>query len=81
MLFFDQNNWFVQQERAKELKDLNESISFINNEITSMSDKLQDVKTNPKVAEQYAREEYILKKPNEDVYLIMHDTVVVADKK
>lgn len=40
-----------------------------------MSKDLHELKTNPKELERQARERYYEKKPDEDVFIIVNDTI------
>lgn len=75
MIFFDQNDWFTQNEREKELNQTQEKIDHLNSEVVRMEKELNDLNTNNAKLEQYAREKYHEKKDGEDVYLIITDTV------
>jgi cell division protein DivIC len=70
MLFFDQNDWQAQQERKKELKEVESHISYLENEIKRMEEDHQALISDPKRLEQYAREQFYMKRDNEDVYVL-----------
>jgi cell division protein FtsB len=70
MLFFDQNDFFTMQQRKAELQKITDNITYLNGEIAKMEKENADVNSNPQVLEQYARENYKLKRDNEDVYVI-----------
>jgi cell division protein FtsB len=70
MLFFDQNDFFTMQERKAELQKITDNITYLNGEIAKMEKENEEVNSNPQVLEQYAREHYMLKRDNEDVYVI-----------
>lgn len=75
MLFFDQNDWFTQRERRKQLDATQQNIDFLRGESERMEREIDELNSNPKYLEQYAREKYHEKRDNEDVYLIIHDSV------
>lgn len=75
MLFFDQNDWFTQRAKEKELKQTEEKINHLNQEVERMEKELHELNTNKDRLEQYAREKYHEKREGEDVYLIVPDTV------
>lgn len=79
MLFFDQHDWFTQRESSRELDKMNENIEYLQTEVKRMQTELSEL-DKPEKLEQYAREKYHEKKDGEDVYLIMHDTVVAPAK-
>lgn len=75
MLFFDQNDWFTQHERQKELEKTQQKIDHVNGEISRMDQDLNDLHSSNAKLEQYAREKYHEKQDGEDVYIIVPDTV------
>lgn len=78
MIFFDQNDWFTQHARVKELEETQAKIDHLNTEIDRMDKSLNDINSSNAKVEEYAREKYHEKRDGEDVYLILHDTVKVA---
>ena len=69
-VYFDQNDWMTLQQRQKELNVVKDNISYLNTEINRMKTERNDLLTNPKKLEQYARENYRMKHEGEDVYVI-----------
>jgi cell division protein DivIC len=70
MLFFDKNDFFTQTSRRKELRGLEKSKAFYTTQIALESKELQALKSNPAVLEKYAREKYLMKRDNEDLFVI-----------
>ena len=57
--------------------DKNKVFSFIRNRISAQNDtteyynrRIEELKTDKNIIEQVAREQYLMSKPNEDIYLI-----------
>ncbi len=69
MVYFDQNDWMAQQARKQELKDLNDHIAYLTQEIGQMEKDLEGMSKDPKVLEKFAREQYRMKKDDEDIYV------------
>jgi cell division protein DivIC len=69
-VFFDQNDWMTLQQRQHELNGVKDNIAYLNTEINRMSAERQDLLTNGKKLETYARENYRMKHDGEDVYVI-----------
>ncbi|MCP4976915.1 MAG: septum formation initiator family protein [Maribacter sp.] len=72
MLFFDTNSLLIHKELKKEIKNLEKTQDFLRNEIEKdkkIIEKLSD--TNE--LEKFAREQYYLKKKNEEIYLIEYE--------
>ena len=75
MLFFDQNDWFTQRRRGKELEDVEAKIDHLRSESARMNKELDDL-SRPEKLEKLAREKYHEKRDGEDVYIIVTDTVI-----
>ena len=70
ILFFDKNDFFTQQARSAELKELLMSKKHYQDEIASEQRELEQLKNNPAILEKYAREKYLMKKDKEDLFII-----------
>ncbi|MDQ6755918.1 MAG: septum formation initiator family protein [Bacteroidota bacterium] len=70
MLFIDRNDLPTQWKRVKELRTLEQSERTMNNQISDTKHELDLLKTNPSTLEKYAREKYMMKRDNEDLYII-----------
>lgn len=70
MLFFDKNDVFTQSGRSGQLRELLQSKQYYTDEISVESKELEKMKTNPGALEQYAREKYLMKRDNEDLFII-----------
>jgi cell division protein DivIC len=70
ILFFDKNDFFTQQARNAELKELLMSKKYYQGEIASEQRELERLKNNPATLEKYAREKYLMKKDKEDLFII-----------
>lgn len=68
--FFDKNDMYTQYQRYTELKELQQSKAFYTREIASERNELQQLKSNPASLEKYAREKYLMKRDNEDLFLV-----------
>jgi cell division protein DivIC len=74
MLFFDRNDITLQLKRVRELKKLQESEKVMDRQITDTKQELSLLKTDPETLEKYARERYMMKKDNEDLFIIASDS-------
>ena len=70
MLFFDKNDLFTQSARVKELKELYQSKAYYQEQIAAESKELELLKSNPATLEKYAREKYMMKRDNEELFII-----------
>jgi len=73
LMFFDQNNWIDQIGYKLELKELKEDKLFYQEEIKKATKDLEDIKSNPNTLERFAREKYLMKKDNEEVFVIVRE--------
>lgn len=70
MIFFDAKDIITQRERTGELRELQESKAYYTNEIATEKKALEELKSNPAAIEKYAREQYLMKKENEDLFIV-----------
>jgi cell division protein FtsB len=73
MFFFDEN-YYLNKEFDKEIKDLNNINTFYKNKTQKNTAEIESLKDSSQL-EKFAREQYLLKKKNEDVYIIEPDTI------
>lgn len=74
MLFFDRNDLSLQLKRVNELQRLQESEKVMDVQIADTKHELKLLKTNPETLEKYAREKFMMKKENEDLYIVDFDS-------
>jgi len=79
MLFVDRNDIFVQRQRKKQLDDLLASKKFYEAEIEKTKKSLSGLSDNSSSLEKYARENYLMKKDNEDIFIV--DSTTTGEKK
>jgi cell division protein FtsB len=72
MLFFDTNSFLIHKELKKEIKNLEKTQEFLQNEIEK-DKKLINKLSDTNELEKFAREQYYLKKKNEEIYLIEYE--------
>jgi cell division protein DivIC len=71
LLFFDDRDVITTHFRHRhELKQLEESRDYYLSQIKATQEELDQLKSNPATLEKYAREKYLMKKDNEDLFLI-----------
>jgi cell division protein DivIC len=70
MLFFDKNDVFSQYERLSHVKELNKNETRQSQLITETHKELSFLKNSAQTIEKYARENYMMKKDNEDLFII-----------
>ncbi|MFI5172770.1 MAG: septum formation initiator family protein [Chitinophagales bacterium] len=71
MTFFDQNNFIRQYHRLKTLNEAKSQIAFYIKETGNTKKQLNELLNSQEALEKFAREKYYMKKPDEDVFVIM----------
>lgn len=74
MLFFDENSYLVHRKFDKEIKDLENTIDFYKKKIEEDKKTIESLQDSLEL-ERFAREKYLMKKENEDIYIIEFDTI------
>jgi cell division protein DivIC len=76
ILFFDSRDLITSHFRERgELQKLEESKKYYEQQIAVTRQELEQLKTNPAVLEKYARERFLMKKENEDLFRIREDSL------
>jgi cell division protein DivIC len=70
IIFFDQNNLFDRVENLEQLHQLEKDKAYYLDKIKQDSVKLIELKTDKENLEKFAREQYLMKKKNEDIFII-----------
>lgn len=70
MLFIDKNDYFIQRQRTTELNNLLQSKKYYTDEINKEKATLEKLRYNPASMEKIAREKYLMKKDNEDLFIV-----------
>ena len=68
---FDANNLIDRFKQVRELKQLEADKEYYLKKIEEDSRKLKELETDEKSLEKYAREQYLMKRPDEDLYIII----------
>ena len=78
ILFFDSRDFITSHFRERnELNKLEESKKYYEQQIATTKQELEQLKTNPALLEKYAREKYLMKRDNEDLFWIRDDSTTV----
>lgn len=73
MLFFDRHDLISQLQLKQELGKLEENKEYYKVQIDQTSADLNDLLTNDNNLEKFAREKYLMKKPEEDIFVIVEE--------
>lgn len=77
MFFFDRNNIISQAHLRMKLSDYRQKKSYYTLQIAGVKKEKQELMTNKNSLEKFARERYMMKKDDEDLFVI----VPKAEKK
>jgi cell division protein FtsB len=79
LLFFDSRDLITSHFRERrELLKLEESKTYYQQQIAATKRELEQLKTNPAILERYAREKFLMKKDNEDLFRVREDSTHVV---
>jgi cell division protein DivIC len=73
MLFFDQNNMVDRMKMSGEIRQLEEDRHYYLEEIRKDSSRFHELTTDKDNLEKYAREQFLMKKQNEDVFVVVEE--------
>lgn len=79
--FLDDNSLVHRISNIRRMNKLHESIKEYKADYDEKTKKLSELTTNPHSIEKVAREKYLMKKPNEDVYVIQGENTEEEIKK
>ncbi len=72
MFFLDTNSWFIHRELDQEIKELKDNKEYYKKEIVKDQKSIKTLKDSNEL-EKFAREEYFMKRDNEEIYIIEHE--------
>lgn len=73
ILFFDRNNLIDRVKELRHLNQLEKDKKYYIERIDKDSKRLEQLKTNNKNLEKFAREQYLMKKDNEDIFVVVEE--------
>lgn len=71
LLYFDKNDVFTQFELVTKCNKLNTEKEYYISEIEKNKEEIVELQTNKKSLETFAREKYLMKRDNEDVFVFV----------
>ena len=74
MLFFDENSYLIHKKYDKEIEKLQTAIQYYKTKIKEDRNTIKELQDSITL-QRFAREKYLMKKENEDIYLIEFDTI------
>ena len=73
LLLFDQNNLTDRRKSSREYNQLLQEKEYYLNKIEEDKRRINELKTDNDNLEKFAREQYLMKKDNEDIFVIVDD--------
>jgi len=70
LTFFDQNNFVYQYKLKKQITALEKEKAFYEAEIIKLKEQKKQLSTDEEMLEKYAREQYLMKKSDEVLFLL-----------
>ncbi|MCX7987656.1 MAG: septum formation initiator family protein [Bacteroidales bacterium] len=70
LILFDQNNWVDRVRMIKKKRQMEESIKYYQEKIREDKKRLQELQTDRENLEKFAREQYYMKRDNEDIFIL-----------
>ena len=67
--FLDENSLIQRVKHRSEISALNSEIEKYRKQYEEDTEKLKELTTNPEALEKIAREKYLMKKPDEDIFV------------
>lgn len=73
MLFFDSNDIYSQYKLSRKLNNLEARKAYYQEKIMEVRQDREELLSNPELLEKFAREKYLMKKPSEDIYVLVEE--------
>ncbi len=70
IIFLDENSIVSHSRNNRRLKELTEQKEFYREQIKQDKQKLEDLNAGPESLEKFAREQFYMSKPDEDVFIV-----------
>jgi cell division protein FtsB len=70
-LFFDENSFMAHQKNKQRLEELTRQKEYYIEKIASDKQKLEDLNAGKEELEKFAREQFFMSKPDEDVFIVV----------
>ena len=70
MVFFEENDLLSRFQYDRKIRKLNNEIAYYEKEIEQSNRKMVELQSSSENLEKYAREQYLMKKANEDIFII-----------
>ncbi|MBS1764204.1 MAG: septum formation initiator family protein [Bacteroidetes bacterium] len=71
--FFDRNDFYAQYRFRQQLKTLQKDKAFYTQELAKTENDLNELISSPANLEKFAREKYMMKKDDEDIFVFINE--------
>jgi cell division protein FtsB len=79
LTFFDRNDFLTTSSYRKKLNDLKAEKDYYSREIINNKTYLEGLETSQENLERFAREKYLMKKENEEIFVIIDERSAKAE--
>lgn len=73
MVFFDKNDIYSQYQYRQQVNKLRADRDFYIKETNEVNEQLKELTTDNAALEKFAREKYLMKKDNEDIFVVVKE--------
>lgn len=80
MLFLDTNSWLIHRELDEEIQELKDNKEYYQKEIVKDKKSIKILKDSNEL-EKFAREEYFMKRDDEEIYIIEYEDSIPKIEK
>jgi cell division protein FtsB len=71
LALFDRNDIWTTWSNQRELSKMHEQKEWYRDEITRTREQLNELSSNKRLLEKFARERYLMKRDNEDIFVLV----------
>ncbi len=73
IVFFDENSFVSRADNNRRLNELTRQKEYYQERIESDREKLEDLNAGKNELEKFAREHYLMSKPDEDIFIVVEE--------
>ena len=73
IVFIDSNDLLTQYRLGSKLSNLEDEKAYYNEKIGEVKKDREELMSNKELLEKFAREKYLMKKPTEDIFVVVEE--------
>lgn len=77
MIFFDQTSWLVVKELNRDISNYEKELNYYKSEYEKNDTFYKKLMNNKSEREKFARENYFMKKKNEEIFIVVVDSSAI----